>query len=190
MSWFGRRRECGAKTDAELVEGIRRGDEACWREIYRRHHGPVYRYALYMSGSAEAAEDAVQEAYLTLLERPCRYDAALGSLGGWLLGIARKKVLKSAMAQGPDFEEFDRAAEGETALDALTREETRGAVREAVRALPEAYREVVALVEFEEMSYEEAAQALGVPLGTVRSRLSRARAMLAAELGRKRGAIL
>ena len=186
MNWFRRRGEADGKPDAELVEGIRRGEESCWREIYRRHHGPVYRYALRMSGSAETAEDAVQEAFLTLLERPERYDAALGPLGGWLLGVARKKVLKSG-APTVELEGGDAAAEGESALDAMTREEAREAVREAVAALPEVYREVVLLIEFEEMAYEDAACALGVPVGTVRSRLHRARAMLAASLARRRG---
>jgi len=185
MSWFGRREDVQGKSDAELMEGVRRRSEACWKEIFRRHHGPVYRYALRMSGSAEAAADAVQDAFLLLVEQPGRFDPSLGSLGGWLVGVARKRVLKYPPAAG-EAGPADVALEGDSALEALTREEAREAVREAVNALPEAYREVVLLVEFEEMAYEDAAVALEVPVGTVRSRLHRARALLAAALAGKR----
>ena len=185
MNWFRRGREAAGKSDAELVEGIRRGDEDCWKEIFRRHHGPVFRYASQMTGSVDLAEDATQEAFVMLLEQPGRFDPALGSLGGWLLGIARKKLLKIVPSREEPPPE-DAAVDAESALDVLTREEAREAVREAIDALPIVFREVVLLIEFEELAYEDAAVALGVPLGTVRSRLHRARAMLAAALGKKR----
>jgi len=169
-----------ASTDSELVARLRMGDEASWRELYRRHQGRLYRYALRMTGSTATAEEITQETFVAFLEQSERYDAAQAPLAAWLLGIARNRVRKAYSASAP-WEPLDDSPLpdlGHDPLAALTHAERLAAVRTAVDTLPPAFREVVVLVEFEEMSYEDAAAALGVPVGTVRSRLHRARGLL------------
>ncbi|MBN8729265.1 MAG: sigma-70 family RNA polymerase sigma factor [Acidobacteria bacterium] len=181
MNWFRPSFDPLSAADCELVVRLRSGDEACWRELYRRHQDRLYRYALRMTGSAATASDITQETFVAFLEQAHRYDPAQAPLGAWLLGIARNRVRKSFTATAA-WEPLEDApppeAPGHDPLTSLTHAEQLAAVRVAVDALPPAFREVVVLIEFEEMSYEETAAVLGVPAGTVRSRLHRARALL------------
>jgi RNA polymerase sigma-70 factor (ECF subfamily) len=169
------------------------GDEEAFAALYRRRQGAVYRFALQMSGSEAADEEVTQEVFLALIESAKRYEASRGSLVSWLFGIARNRVLHWLEKDGryrADEEELEAAvstsAGGGTFLDDLTEKEKLEAVRQAVLALPARYREVVALCDLQEQSYEAAARALGCAVGTVRSRLSRGRAMLAGKLRRSR----
>ena len=140
--------------------------------IYRSHQAPVYRFALRMSGSAALAEDVTQEVFLALLGERDGYDAGKGALRSYLYGVARNHILKRLEPPRPlPVEREVRPASEDVA-----------AVREAVQALPLAFREVVVLCELEGLSYEEAAGVCGVPVGTVRSRLHRARAQLLVSL--------
>jgi RNA polymerase sigma-70 factor (ECF subfamily) len=163
-----------------LVAQLRAGDEASWRELYRRHQGRLYRYALRMSGSTATAEEITQETFVAFLEQSERYDAAQSPLAAWLLGIARNRVRKAYAAAEPwdPIDDSPIPTPEHDPLAALTHAERLAAVRAAVQALPPAFREVVVLIEFEELSYEDTAAALGIPMGTVRSRLHRARALL------------
>jgi RNA polymerase sigma-70 factor (ECF subfamily) len=164
------------------------GDEAAFTTLYRRRQGGVYRYALQMSGNVVLAEEVTQDTFLTLLQDSGRFDAAKGSLSSYLYGIARNLVLRNfEKAQRWSGLDEDSAAvipdgSAEDPLDGLTRRETIDAVRKAVQSLPEAYREVVVLCDLEDLSYEDAAGALGCAIGTVRSRLHRARALLTEKL--------
>jgi len=172
----------GVVDDATLLERSRRGDAAAFSELFARHHRAIYRYALHMCGR-DAGDDAVQETFLAVLNAPGRYDAERGSVIGYLLGIARHRILKRI---DEDRTELDEASVTEvgpaTVLDALTRQETIDTVRSAVRSLPATYREVVVLCELQEVDYVEAAAIIGCPVGTIRSRLHRARALLTAKL--------
>jgi RNA polymerase sigma-70 factor (ECF subfamily) len=76
--------------DEQLLERSRSGCETPFAELFRRHQGRVYRFVLHMSGWESAAEETVQEVFLTLLEDSGKYQPARGAVGGWLLGIARK----------------------------------------------------------------------------------------------------
>jgi len=171
--------------DQQLLAWTRAGDEAAFTALYRQHQGAVYRFALHMTGSGPAAEDVTQETFLALLRTASRYDSSRGTLAAFLYGIARNFVLRR-IAGSRDLPLEDSA--GEDDLHAgLSRRETIDQVRRAVLSLPPVYREVVALCDLEEASYEDAAVALGVPVGTIRSRLNRARAMLAKKLSGVRG---
>ncbi len=174
-----------AADDQELLERTLRGDEDAFTALYRLRQGAVYRFALHMSGSTAIAEDVTQETFLELLKEGRRYDAARGSLRSFLFGMARNFVMRR-IARGRE-EPLEESADGSDLLDDLTRRETIEQVRCAVLSLPPAYREMVALCDLGDMSYEEAAAALDCPVGTVRSRLSRARAMLARKLIGVRG---
>jgi RNA polymerase sigma-70 factor (ECF subfamily) len=183
-----------SQTDDELLLRLRKGDEQAFTALYRRRQGAIYRFALHMSGSSAVAEDIVQEVFLALLREECGFDPARGTLSGYLFGIARKLVLRNlerGRSNVPLQAETDEAAPRELAviddpLAGLTRHETIEALRRAVQALPRRYREVVVLCDLEELDYADAAVALGCPIGTVRSRMHRARALLLEKLHQER----
>lgn len=161
------------------------GSEDAFSALYERWSPSVYRFALHMSGDQHMAEEVTQETFITFIRRRSAFDETRGALGAWLLGIARnltRRALGSPAGEEPLDESAECAAPGDVLCD-LTRRETIEAVRQAVASLPPAYREVVALCDLEEMDYRDAAAALECPVGTVRSRLHRARGMLAAKLG-------
>ena len=171
------------KSDEDLLGAARGGDEAAFTALYRRRQGAVYRFALHMSGHVAISEDVTQEVFLALLEGGGRFDPSRGSLLSFLFGIARNLVLRRV--EKKPIEDADEVATDEDVLDDLTRRETIEAVRSAVLSLPTQYREAVVLCDLENASYEDAAAALACPVGTVRSRLSRGRAMLAQKLAAK-----
>src|ERR1043165_5853564 len=83
-----------SETDDELLARMRSGEDEAFITLYRRRQGAIYRFALHMTGSATAAEDITQDVFLALIREECGYDAARGSLAGYLFGIARKLVLR------------------------------------------------------------------------------------------------
>jgi RNA polymerase sigma-70 factor (ECF subfamily) len=174
--------------DERLLERARRGEADAVSHLFARYQAPLYRYAVHMCGR-DAGDDIVQETFLTVMRQPGRYDPARGPVVGYLFGIARHLALRRLAAPGAwvlaeELEEDDQTPDPaqETALDSLTRTETIEAVRTAVRSLPPAYREVIVLCEFQEMDYAAAAGIIQCPIGTVRSRLHRARTLLSAKL--------
>ncbi len=171
-------------SDAELFQRATAGSDAAFTALFRRHQGAVCRFALRMSGSADTAEEVTQEAFLLLIRDPGRFRPSLGTLPAFLLGVARHLVLRRLDRQTRHvaLEEEPRALEAANATGDLERRHQIETVRRAVSGLPARYREVVALCELEELSYEDAARALDCPVGTVRSRLNRARALLKTKL--------
>jgi RNA polymerase sigma-70 factor (ECF subfamily) len=169
--------------DEELLRRMAAGDEAAFIALYRRRQAGVYRFALHMSGSESTAEDVTQEVFLTLMRGGARFDSRRGSVASFLLGIARNHVLRWLRREGrEEREEAELLSPEADPLDSLTRTETIESVRSAVVSLPVQYREVVVLCELQEMDYAQAAAVLGCAVGTVRSRLHRARGMLVARL--------
>lgn len=193
--------------DEGLLRRIVAGDEEAFTILFRRKHPAIYRFALHMSGNASIAEDVTQEVFMTLIRNATRFDPARGTLSSFLFGVARNQVRKrweqgrrlvSLSDDGdrnsmrtPRDGSYENIEAGVSAYpngngngaypagyDEFASRETIGRVRQAIATLPENYREVVVLCELEEMSYEEAASALDCPVGTVRSRLHRARTML------------
>lgn len=183
-------------TDDELLRLMMAGDEDAFTQLYRRRQGGLYRFALQMSGSESIAEDVTQEVFMVLMREAENYDSARGSLAAYLYGIARNFVLRRLQKDryyvpmvdaAEDADQGDAEyliAEGDPLGD-LTRNETIEAVRQAVLALPAHYREAIVLCDLHEMSYADAAAALGCAVGTVRSRLHRARALLIERLRAK-----
>jgi len=183
-------------TNDGLLRRMIAGDEEAFKLLYRRTQPAIYRYALRMSGNPAMAEDVTQEVFMALIRDTKRFDPSRGTLGGYLFGVARNHLRKRweqerrSVPLAADVEESGMAgparANGNgfpaSAHDELVSSETAARVREAIATLPENYREAVVLCELEEMSYEEAAVALDCPIGTVRSRLHRARTMLMEKL--------
>ena len=186
------------QTDAELLRLMLGGDEEAFTTLYRRRQGGVYRFALQMSGSEALAEDVVQEVFMVLMRDRGNFDPSRGSLAAYLYGIARNHVLR-AFERERSFVPLETGADDSNdaphenlvahfdPLGDLTRAESVEKLRQAVLALPAHYREALVLCELHELSYADAAGALGCAVGTVRSRLHRARAMLAEKMrGRER----
>jgi RNA polymerase sigma-70 factor (ECF subfamily) len=176
--------------DDVLLRRAATGDETAFTDLYRRHEASLYRYALRMTGSPWAAEEIVQDVFMTLIRQPKKYDAEKGEVGAFLFGITRNRVLKH-LERAPREISLDHELESGFAkqpVDLLTpafwaeRRERVEHVRDAVLSLPPEFREAVVLCELEELSYEEAAQKCGCPVGTIRSRLHRGRALLKARL--------
>jgi len=172
-------------SDADLLERAMGGDEESFAMLYRRRQGAVYRFALQMSGRRSIAEEVTQEVFLVVIREGDRFDPRRGSLMAYLYGVARNCVLRCLdrdrvyvpMGEEPDGEGAQWTSKEDT-LGELTRGETIESVRQAVLALPANFREVVVLCDLHEMSYAEAAAVLDCAVGTVRSRLHRARGML------------
>jgi len=187
-------RPIGAEADDELLDRIQSGDEQAFMTLYDRRQASLYRFVHHMSGSPAVAEDITQEVFLSLLRESCGFDPNRGTLSGYLFGIARKLVLRHIertrgdMTLETDSEEttLPQLAATDDPLIDLTRREGIANLRRAVQALPRRYREVVVLCDLEEIDYADAAVALGCPIGTVRSRLHRARALLLEKLTTER----
>jgi RNA polymerase sigma-70 factor (ECF subfamily) len=181
-----------AQDDEDLLRLMSRGDEDAFALLYSRRQGPVYRFAYQMSGSRTLAEDVTQEVFMALIRDPNGFVAEKGTVAGYLYGIARNQVLRRlerdrflvpiGAADDDNVFAVEQADTAEDPLATLTRNETVESVRSAVLALPPHYREVIVFCELHEMSYAETAAALNCAVGTVRSRLHRARAMLLEKL--------
>lgn len=173
-------------SDDELLRLMRTGDENAFILLYRRCHAGIYRFVLQMCGSPALAEDITQDVFLVLIRGSESFDAARGSLNAFLYGVARNQMLYRLRRERFYVPLEVEQSLGECAnpkpLDELTKTEMVDAVRRAVLSLPERYREVVVLCDLEELSYVESAQILGCAVGTVRSRLHRARALLLEKL--------
>lgn len=176
-------------SDDALLRQMLAGDEDAFVTLYRRRQGGVYRFALQMCGSESIAEDVTQEVFMVLMREAGRYDTSRGSVAAYLYGIARNHVLRHLHRDRNSVQMTDESEEDGASLVAqlvaqddplgdLTRSETIESVRQAVLGLPAHYREVVVLCELQEMSYAEAALVLDCAVGTIRSRLHRARALL------------
>lgn len=150
-----------------------------------------------MTGNAWAAEEIVQDVFMTMMCEAKKYDATRGPVAAYLFGIARNRVMKhfDRLPREVWLEEQNTNGSGlnTAAISTFTpahwaeQQERTAQVRAAVLDLPVEFREAVVLCELEEQSYEEAARMLGCPIGTIRSRLHRGRALLLAKLEMLRG---
>ena len=171
--------------DNDLLRLISAGDEAAFLEFYNRHQGPVYRFALQMSGKTEIAEEVTQDVFVAVM-KAAKYDPSRGSVPAFLYGIARNLVLRClarekpylTLLDDPEGEYTNRIADPTDLERELSLSERIGTLRKAVLALPPVYREVVVLCDLHEMDYVQTAAVVGCAVGTIRSRLHRARALL------------
>ncbi len=178
--------------DDLLLRRAAKGDEDAFVLLYHRHQGRLYRFALRMTGSAWGAEEIVQDVFMTLIREPKKYDPARGSVGALLFGIARNRAMKHLERTPREVSLEEKNEDGTgggvalqdnfTPANWAETQERMQQVRTAVHDLPPEFREAVVMCELEEMSYEEAAQMTGCPIGTIRSRLHRGRALLLAKL--------
>ncbi len=147
--------------------------DAEFREIYESHKDLLYRFARRMTGSGTAAEDLVHECFLLVWREAAVFDSSRGTMRGFLLGVTRNLALKRMIRE----RKFDVLEDGVLIcmpIDSANRERDE-TVSRAVAALPHFQREALILAEYEGMTLDEIAQAVGVEVAAVKSRLHRAR---------------
>jgi RNA polymerase sigma-70 factor (ECF subfamily) len=178
--------------DGVLMSRMCRGDAKAAQVLYDRHGAALLRFALAMTRNRETAEDVLHDVFVELLRRPNRFDLGFGSLQSYLYGMVRNRVmrvLRSGHRHEDNYDAVDTdSLEGDalifqpTAEDGAVRMQAIEHVRAAVLELPARAREVIALCDLSELPYDTVAAILDCPIGTVRSRLHRARTSLAARL--------
>ena len=169
------------RTDPQLMERTAAGDREAFAEIMRRHQDMVFAVALRMMRNRQAALDATQDTFLTLLRKADRY-AGNAQLSTWLYRVATNKCLDHLRRQrrrraDPLSDDHDTAdASAAAPLEAI---DLRSDIRAAMASIPDHYRAAVVLSDVEELSIGEIGAVLGLPAGTVKSRIFRGRRMLA-----------
>jgi RNA polymerase sigma-70 factor, ECF subfamily len=184
--------QVSSRSDAELLGMALGGDETAFVVLYQRLKSGIFRYAFYITNSRSIAEDVTQEVFVVLLREGRKYRADRGDLAAFVFGIARN-LARRAERRERSFEPIpcDSALEAlsghlmatsESPAGQILRKDLTAQVQAAVASLPDHYRQVVVLCDLCELSYEEAASRLKCALGTIRSRLNRAHALLAQKL--------
>jgi RNA polymerase sigma factor (sigma-70 family) len=179
------RPEPGSRSDDALWQASKGGDGEAYAQLYERHARTIYNYLFRRLADWSEAEDLTAVVFLEAFRR--RKDARIveGRFLPWLYGIATNVLRNRRRAQRRHREvlmQLSRERSLANASDSASRAEAAEQMRSALRGistLPRAQQDVVALCLLSGLSYEDAATALGIPVGTVRSRLARARASLA-----------
>ena len=175
------------RSDRDLVDRYRQGDREAFASIYQRHFHAVYRFAFYMTNDGARAGEITQDVFIWFSGHAGQFDPLRGELGAFLGGVARKFVHRQQRQDQrwvPLEESSGRHSDRGAFRSGLERRDEAAGLRRAIAALPERYREAVVFCDLEGMSYEEAAAAMGCVVGTVRSRLFRARELLARKFQR------
>jgi RNA polymerase sigma-70 factor, ECF subfamily len=174
---------------------VRKGDSAAFEVVYERHATAAFSLAYRMVGSRNAAEDVVQEAFLSLWRSGMRYDRARGSVRTWILGIVhnraidglRRSLRHDRRRAGDEGIEERFEAKERTEVEAGRNEEARE-VRDALRSLPDDQCKVIELAYFGGFSHSEIAKMLDTPIGTVKGRMRLGLEKMRGQLGGLAGA--
>jgi len=181
-------------SDDELLPRCRAGDQLAWRELVARHTRQVFGLAYRFTGRVDEAEDLTQEVFVKVYRTLDRYREADGSFGAWLSAVARNHAIdhyrrrkQERLRRAEDPQILDRMpARGEHPIAGLERDERVRLVHRGLRALPPELRVPLVLCDLQGLPYDEIAATLGLPLGTVKSRINRGRLELAKRLLRRR----
>jgi RNA polymerase sigma-70 factor, ECF subfamily len=174
-----RREKAERLADEELMPWIGRRDAEAFEVFYDRHGGAAYSLAYRILGDKGAAEDCIQEAFISIWRSGGRFDATRGSVRSWTLSIVRNRaidVLRSKAGKAPKLTFDDDAIlesrpSGELTEEEAMRQETATEVRGALSQLPDDQSKVIQLAYFGGFSQSEIASMLNVPLGTVKGRM-------------------
>jgi RNA polymerase sigma-70 factor (ECF subfamily) len=170
------------------MERFRDGEREAFSALYQAHYASVFRFAFFMTGDRTRAGEVTQDVFVWLVHHPGDFNADRGDLGAFLAGVARKYVHR-LQRHDRRWMPLDAASAsagepyGSGFANCLEREQEAGQLRKAIAALPVRYREAVLLCDLQERSYEDAAAIMGCASGTVKSRLHRARELLARKVG-------
>ena len=186
-----RREKAERLADEELMPWIAKKDPEAFEVFYDRHGGAGYSLAYRILGDRSAAEDCIQEAFISIWRSGARFDRTRGSVRSWTLSIVRNRAIDSAPQQGRQSAETDlrrrrdpRVAgrRASTPKPKSLRHETAGEVRGALSQLPGEQSKVIELAYFGGFSQSEIAGMLNVPLGTVKGRMRLGLEKIRAEL--------
>ena len=170
------------RIDVGLLADIAAGVEQAFVELYGRRHNDVYRFAFAMAKSRSFAQDVTQEVFLNALENARRFDSRKGSVRAWLFGCARYVTLDRLRLERRWTDDMPAELTTLDSDESLLADQRVERLHAAIARLPVEYREALVLFELQELSYVETAAVLDCPVGTVRSRLNRGRALLRAML--------
>lgn len=181
-------RDLTAVSDSDLVATAARGADRCFEELVRRYQRPISAYVYRMVGNYESALDLTQEIFIKVYSSLRRYRAEF-KFSTWIYKIAHNSAIdhlrrnatrEQSLLIGHEGEQFELPLEcGRLSPEQESeRKERRGEIESVVRALPASYRELVILRHSQDLSYEEIVDVTGLPLGTVKNRLFRAREMM------------
>ena len=170
------------ESDEDLVARMRRGDEQAFTALYTRRRPDIHRFVRHLTGSRTMAEEITQEVFLAMIRQVDRFNRDRGTVIAYLYAIARRltdRALREERRSVPLVAPELIAAVNHTDSDeAIRRAQMVNAVKRLMMALPLRYRETLVLCDMQGLDYETAAQRLDCPIGTVRSRLHRARTLL------------
>src|ERR1700752_69315 len=181
-------RDSTAARDRDLVAPAIGGVEGSFEELVRRYQRPISAYVYRMVGNYESALDLTQEIFIKVYNSLNRYRAEF-KFSTWIYKIAhnaavdplrRTATREQPLVVGPEGDSFDLPLESArlSPEQESERKERRGEIEAVVRALPANYRELIILRHSQDLSYEEIVDVTGLPLGTVKNRLFRAREMM------------
>jgi RNA polymerase sigma factor (sigma-70 family) len=185
-----------APTDEELILQFQQGDERAFWMLEHRYRDKLLNYVARMLGDADTAEDIIQDTMIRVFEKKDRYRADIARFSTWIYRIAinmtksemrrvGRKRRKALFYRGRDGEEVEVLLPDRDPLpDEIAGDAMRGTrIEEALDELPDDFKETLILRYVNGLSYEEVAALLEVPLGTVKSRINRGRAILMKQLG-------
>ena len=166
------------ESDSDLMVQVRQGQVAALGELFERHHAALYRFCLRMTRNRGESEDLVQDVFMRMLKHKDSFNPDAG-FSPWMYRIAHNVAVdhirrRAVRAPQPEEDLEARPAELPLADEQVAEREQAGLVRRALMELPADRREVLLLSRYELKSYEEVAEALGVTVGTVKTRIHRA----------------
>ena len=181
-------RDFSAVNDRELVAIAVNGSDGSFEELVRRYQRPIAAYVYRMVGNYESALDLTQEIFIKVYNSLSRYRSEF-KFSTWIYKIAhnaavdhlrRSSTREQSLVAGTESDSFELPIESAhlTPEQESERKERRGEIESVVRALPANYRELIILRHSQDLSYEEIVEVTGLPLGTVKNRLFRAREMM------------
>ncbi len=191
---------------SQVVRSCMDGDSAAWAELVRTHHRRVYALCYRFTGNAADAEDLTQDVFLKIYSNLASFDTARGSLQVWITTMTRNLLVdnfrrtRNQRATGSLDDGWDESDElrpvdrlmagGPSPHDSAAQKEIAHMVQGALARVSAELREAVILRDLQDMDYKEIAQVLGIPEGTVKSRISRGRAELARLLERNKREVM
>lgn len=169
----------------QLIARICRGERETFRELVEAHQGRVYRVCCHVLGDPTRAEDLAQDTFVRAFQKLDQFDSEKGSFAGWILTMARRLCLNALQKASPipmdDLPEL-RALASKEPDHSATRTETFARLDQALATLPNDQRRAFVFAEIEELPHEDIAALEDVAIGTVKSRVSRAKQTLRQQL--------
>lgn len=173
-----------------LVRRIAHGDRTALAELYSQYRQTIYQYLLHLTPDYGLAEEILQDTMLAVWHHAATYEGR-SSLRTWLIGIARRRahdiLRRHHLPMSDDAALVDMPSPEPDPADALITQVTQDEINQAINKLSPLHREILALVFINELSYQDIAEVLFIPVGTVKSRLANARRHLRLLLDHQEG---